>query len=168
MTEESRSGAPRGARSKRQPRAAPIEKGESDTAPPLRHPAELDVVLQALVDTVNHGDTEFPLTLSMGGMIVTGTLVSGRKFFDGLAAEFAEASPSAKTVWRKSFRLLGSAYYPASKQELSKSPPHYFHLRDAHFLGPTPAPIPTNRGVWWRGRIVRVDGFFFGTLTSNP
>lgn len=164
MTEES--GPPP---KRRPPRSTPPQ----EQAPPLvqvpEHPVVLDWMLQILVHTVNSTDAEYGVTLNMGGVIVTGTLVSGRKYFEGVAEEFAAASTSKRTAayWRRTFRQLGDTYFAPIPADQPVTPPHFFHLRDARFIGLAPPVLPSNRGVWWRGRIVRVDGFFLGTLAGG-
>lgn len=51
-----------------------------------------DWFLQLLVDAVNGTTSEIGLTLQVSGLLVSGTLVSGDKYFEG----FAEALAAAK------------------------------------------------------------------------
>lgn len=50
--------------------------------------AENDWFLQFLVSIVNKSDASFPITLFVGGLLVSGQLVGGKKFFEGFGAAF--------------------------------------------------------------------------------
>jgi hypothetical protein len=150
-----------------------------------------DWFLQQLVDMANHNTLGFPVTLHVGGVTVSGTIISGRKYFESWAAEvsaalnFPNADPEAvtklKEVVRDQFGRLGAIYPEArsdgdtaeaggeaqeSEYERAKNPPSFIHLADARFfLGSNW--VPTNRSVLWRGRISEVEGWFLGTLSAD-
>src|SRR5918993_1449756 len=84
-----------------------------------------DWFLQFLVDRVNGTTTEIGITLQVGGLLVSGMLVSGDKY---------KQRPESEST------------------KESEGPPFYIHLKNAKFYSPGASPIPAN-GVWWRGRI---------------
>ena len=143
---------------------------------------DADWFLQALVRIGNDGSLNYPVTLHVGGVTVTGTIVGGREYFelwskaasepitwgDNEGPEAAEARKAIKDM----FRSFGDAVYPEKKDEdetpvdIFKTGPQYIHLKDARFfLGDTF--VPNNQSVLWRGRITAVDGWFLGSLSAD-
>jgi len=124
-----------------------------------------DWFLQTLVNFVNLGDFNFGITLNVGGFLVSGQLIGGKEYFEGFASDFASAitdSEAAEDV-RATFAKNGDIY---SSEEGDAPPPSYIHIKDARFFNTNGDPIPSNRGVWWRGRISQVDGFSLGSLST--
>jgi hypothetical protein len=122
-----------------------------------------DPFLQILVDFANKNEFPFGITLNVGGFLISGTLISRKRYFEGFGEDFAtvfnnvEATQSIK----KAFAELGDI----SKDEQKEfPPPTYIHLKDAKFFNTTGKPIPGDRGVWWRGQISKVQGFVLGSL----
>lgn len=129
----------------------------------------MDDVLRILMGSVEYAeqkedaaekDYTLSLTLHIGGMLVSGDLISEhqylREFMDGavlrkmenLASEIAAAGDSE----------------PAEAQEASNER-EYIHMRDAKFYHPGKTPVPgAGDGVLWRGRVASVDSFILGTL----
>jgi len=129
--------------------------------------AENDWFLQSLVSIVNKSDISFGITLFVGGVLVSGQLVGGKKFFEGFGATFGGAlsDPQAAAETSENFAKFGNIYVSEDgsyKQDTES--PHYIHLQDARRFHPSGAPIPSNGGVWWRGRIREVAGFNLGSL----
>lgn len=124
-----------------------------------------DWYLQALVETVNGKDIEFPITLFVGGLIVSGQLVSGHKYFEGLGAQVTQflGGPSDDVIETVKYFTSPGEIYTKLKEATEIPPPQYIHLRGAKIFTPGQQPIPTE-GAWWRGRLVSVDGFHFGSL----
>jgi len=107
------------------------------------------------------------ITLLTHGMLVSGNLVSGQEYFKGFAEDFVTGfqDPESETAiqMKESFIKTGDEVYNKSKSET----PSYIHLRDAKFFHPNGNPIPSNKGVWWRGRLSEISGFNLGSL-ANP
>lgn len=130
-----------------------------------------DWFLENLVNTVNNSDIEIGITLQMDGFLVSGHIVNGRKYFDGFSGEFisetsvAFGNKEALENIRQAFDKYASIYdneAPADDNGVS-----FIHLQDARFFNTNGAPIPNNRGMWWRGRISEVSGFILGTLNAE-
>lgn len=129
--------------------------------------AQPDWYLQVLIDTVNGKDYELPITLFVGGLIVSGNLTSGHKYFQGLGEQLTEffgghSEDTEKAV--QYFTSPGKIYAEETDSE-PKSPPQFIHLRQAMVFAPGQTPIP-NGGSWWRGRVASVDAFHFGSLSA--
>ncbi|MBR7961437.1 gas vesicle protein [Burkholderia vietnamiensis] len=132
--------------------------------------AENDWFLQSLVSIVDSSDYSFGITLFVGGVLISGQLVGGKKYFEGFGAAFGGAlsDPEAAAQTRENFAKFGSMYVSEDgsyKQDMES--PHYIHLQDARCFHPSGTPIPSNGGVWWRGRIREVAGFTLGSLSHS-
>lgn len=139
---------------------------ESKNGIELRKAPQEDWFLQHLVNIANKDQFGFGITLNVGGMLVSGLLTSGKQYFEGFGTDFAtifEDNKDAEEV-RKTFNKHGEIY----DTEASKTnPPSYIHLKNAKFFNTQGKPIPSNRGVWWRGRITEIHGFSLGSLNAE-
>lgn len=144
---------------------------DDEESVPHLDPGEPDWYLQYLVRLVNDADAEFPLTLYAGGLVISGVLASGRRYFESLELQFAELFErgGADDPGAVSAQLVtaGKQIYADRDHAARKAPPHYIHLRDARVFSAGHKPMP-QEGTWWRGRIAEVDGFSFGRLVANP
>ncbi|MEN2427268.1 hypothetical protein AA0N74_14550 [Chromobacterium vaccinii] len=122
--------------------------------------AETDMYLRTLVGTVTGNSFEFPITLYVGGIVVTGFLASGHRFFDDLGEQFQRFFDSDVAN-----ALTKGAREPYLVEKNTKELPlDHIHLREARMITPGQPPIPYD-GVWWRGRLASVNGFHMGILT---
>jgi hypothetical protein len=147
---------------------------EHNEQPPVPGPCapQAGWFLQILVNMTNarDGDFEVGMTLLVGGLLVSGIMVGGAKYFEGFANEFVSGFSDQKAVEtvRKSFSQFQEIYKTDLAQQKAAGqplePPAYVHLREARFFSTAGNPIPGNRGVWWRGRLSEVSGFMLGTL----
>lgn len=147
----------------------------------------VDWFLQEFVKFANEAGVMTPVVLAIGGVLVSGTLVSGKDYFSGFAQEFAEGirggSDEVKEQWKALLVSYGDDVYgphetedvevsegeqPAeAESNATVSEPHYLHLMNARIFHPGGQPIPSNRGVWWRTRLEAVDGFCLGILGQD-
>jgi len=128
---------------------------------------QTDWLLQWFVQFVNKTPLEVGITLSIGGGLVSGILISHQQYFEELAADFSkpfEAFDGPEAAHVKSL-LLGFVSPEAAPGE--KEPARQFlHLRDARLYSAGGEAIPT-KGALWRGKISAVDGFSMGGLSAN-
>jgi hypothetical protein len=132
--------------------------------------ARTDWFLQSLVKIVNGSSLEFGLTLQVSGMLVSGSLVSHKTYFEGFAESFSNAftgEPEDVEGTRKSLAMFGEIPPPTDDSEENQPLPQFIHLKNARFFNIGGKPIPGNAGVWWRGRICEVGGFCHGTLSTD-
>ena len=141
-----------------EPTPTPSQPGSAVTAPPA------DVFLQFLVNLVNNGGQlkSIGVTLQMGGMLVSGSIVSGAEYFDRFAETFADSLSDMDAQARQSVRTslaeLGDVFrLPQPAEPL----PNYIHLADALFFTADGTPI-AGQPTLWRGRSNAVDGFILG------
>lgn len=128
-----------------------------------------DVFLQFLVNLVNNGGQlkSIGVTLQMGGMLVSGSIVSGAAYFDRFAESFADSLSDMDATARQSVRTslaeLGDVFrLPQPAEPL----PNYIHLADALFFTADGTPI-AGQPTLWRGRSSAVDGFILGQLQAE-
>jgi len=131
---------------------------------------ETDWFLQNLVSFSNDWGIEMGITLQVSGVLVSGTLISGAKYFDEFAEQFSGGFKEESEL-RVSFYKLISSYkniYEVESQEANNRPaPEYIHLKNTKFFQPGQKAIPTNNGVLWRGRIREVGGFTLGSFSEG-
>ena len=134
-----------------------------------------DWLLGAFVTAVNAGARQVGITLWTGGLLVSGTLVGVDDYFEGVATAFDEAAVPGEESLGAMFRTLGEQARDLIQAEdresaASDTPPPdpaFIHLQNATTYSPGLQPIPTDRGVWWRGRLESVGGWSFGRPTER-
>jgi hypothetical protein len=129
----------------------------------------VDWFLQNLVSIANSSGMEVVLTLTVGGSIVSGRMISGKKYFDLFAMASGWPSDSSDLI-RETYKKFGETYYtPQTGADDEKwSPPQYIHLQDAFVFSPDGAQLPSSSGILWRGKISAVAGFSLGSLSVKP
>ena len=143
---------------------------KEDAVPSSYDPALPDNYLQLLVDLINGTEMEFPITLFVGGTVVSGQLVSGHRYFEqglgsALKEYFTGMSDDAEVT--RAIENLTSAKELYTNKDLKPTlPPAFIHLRGARVFTPGQEPTPRG-GSWWRGRLSRVDAFHFGSLATK-
>ena len=124
-----------------------------------------DWFLQELVDITNRTGVGVGVTLFVEGMLVTGSLVSGKAYFEGLAALPLENRnyPELAEAYKK---LFASTAEGLETPDDDSRPATFVHLQDARVVTAN-GNLPTTSGMWWRGRISAVSGFWLGALKSD-
>jgi len=128
-----------------------------------------DWLLQHLVTAANHEkDFTQPITLWVGGGVISGLLVSGKKFFDVYSDEFSQRFSSDDSEgMRDLIRDLGKTYYEPVENPMADDT-IFVHLLDAKFWTPSGSlPSIGNPGVAWRGRISQVTGYSLGQIVPK-
>lgn len=127
-----------------------------------------DWFLQNLVNSVNGTEGEFPITISTGGFLVSGNLISGHRYFekfaDAMYKGFSDKEIGEKV--RQTFVSYGDSYKPEVLDETT-TPPQYFHIDNAKYFHNSGTPIPGNIPILYRGRISMVSGFHMGALAID-
>ncbi len=138
-----------------------------ESNPFLTSPIDSDWFLRSLVQAVNRHDLMLGITLTVGGTLITGTLVPGHEYFRDLAEQVAASADDdeeAAQQLRDTFASLGAIYARGGKD--GDQLPSYIHLRDVRFFSPGGGSLPDHDGVWWRGRIDQVQGFVLGNVVA--
>ncbi|WP_224242530.1 gas vesicle accessory protein GvpU [Hyalangium gracile] len=112
-----------------------------------------------------------PVTLSTGGMLVSGQLISAQWYFEQVGQQLTQApapAPAFAKITERFGKAIKSALDASNNGENQNYDPNFVHLMDAKFYTPGQQPIPSQQGgILWRGRISAVDGLTIGGLTSG-
>lgn len=130
----------------------------------------VDWYLQRLVGIANTSNVQFGITLFVEGIVVSGQLVSGKRYFEVFAEEFSAAYPGSadeKEDIRRAFASHASIYDNGDDTQQSSTPPQFIHLIESRCFSPGGQPLPGNRGVLWRGKVNAVSGFTLGSLSAD-
>ncbi len=155
-----------------------VEKQASDAtelASSIRE-EQSDWWLAQLVGLVNRAPLSFGITINVSGALVSGTLVGGKEYFEGVSKMVSDAFPvedELRDLMRQLLVMPARLYETPDEDEIKEagpteenqepSRPSFIHLKDARFWSPSrPTPFSQQRGIWWRGRLQAVDGFIFG------
>jgi hypothetical protein len=134
-----------------------------------------DWLLQDFVLMANEAGSSVGVTLTVGGVLVTGMLIGAKQYFESLGDLLAAAIPdrAAAASMREKYVTLGAemhkrhlAYMARLEAGKEGEAPTFLHLRDARVYA-GPSVVPTRGGVLWRGRISAVDGFIVGIINSS-
>lgn len=148
-------------------KAGMSDQDQEDDVPSIYdQPTGHDWLLAWLIGHAEAYGLEFGITLTVSGQIISGKLISGRKYFDELRAFMSEAkgidSQLAASL-ADSFTMVG-AIYPANPSDVDiiDLKPTYIHLSGAKAVAGQGA-IPST-GSLWRGKVASIDGFHMGQL----
>lgn len=95
---------------------------------------DTDWLLQYFVVLANKSEIGIGVTLNVGGLIVSGELVSEKRYFEGIAQEMAAANADdvLKNAFQTAFRHMASQYEPQTEaSEEDKLLPVFIHLKNA-------------------------------------
>jgi hypothetical protein len=97
---------------------------------------------------------------------VSGYLVSGKAYFEATGQQIISGlakNPELQEQMRKMYATFESAY-PNDPAQTDRPVPQFVHLQNARFYSTNGTPVPSNAGVWWRGRISEISGIVVGIL----
>lgn len=122
-----------------------------------------DTVLEAIVHTVTSTGSQQPVILTVGGNLISGTIVDRIAWLDALKeTQGTSALESAREDWAKKVQAIRDS-------ELDEDMPpfdSFVHLIDAQWFGGGTG-IPES-GMCWRGRQSEVQGWALGRLRYGP
>lgn len=118
--------------------------------------ANSDWALIKLVTLANNSDFEIGIRLNMGGILLSGTLVGGGKYFKSTQHQVASFGGATATVRDALAEIAeeGRRIYETPTDR----PPEYIHLADVHFLNAGGGAEPEKASLW-RGKIADITGF---------
>jgi hypothetical protein len=139
-----------------------MQEDASSATPSAQH----DWFIQSLVNVANVAPLSFGVTLQVSGLLVSGYLVSGKAFFEATGQQIVSGlvqNAALADQMRKMFATFESAY-PNDPTQTDRPVPQFVHLQNARFYSTDGTPVPSNAGVWWRGRISEISGIVIGIL----
>jgi hypothetical protein len=123
-----------------------------------------DFLLQHLVSIANTTGLSMGVTLTVGGVTISGQLTGGEEYFALLKEAMLTSTSNIEGVgeaFGKIFDKYAEIYTtPPEETDL----PTFIHLKQAKMYLPGQAPMPSN-GLLWRGRISTVAGFSLGSFS---
>lgn len=146
---------------------------ENDQAAPRKEEvpdAELsagqgDLLLAGLVRLVNAQPMELDVTLTVGGLVIVGRLVSAQRYFTWLGESFAGGLPAQ--VFDEAARERIKQSFVGFSEGQEEGAPLYLHVSQAQMFFPGQRPMPLEKDLWWRGRLESVDGFSLQRLSAS-
>jgi hypothetical protein len=123
-----------------------------------------DETLVQLVKEAEEKGIGIGLTLCVNGLIITGTVIRSKAYFDKLIPKhdesaFSTKDPSEIELARSYFAKLSTPVMRESSEEQDDNP-KYIHL-DNVVMYPSSPDHPFVAGLW-RGKLSNIDGFSLG------
>ncbi len=109
------------------------------------------------------------ITLTVGGRLITGRVVSPKAYFDLARAAVQDGSfggeggEQMKSILADSYGQWAELF-PDVGAPIGSGKFAYIHLKEAKVWNGNGTYLPTNGGGLWRGKLSAVDGFFLGEL----
>ena len=135
--------------------------------------AKGDVLLETFVQTSIEIGEPFPVTLNVGGILVTGDIIGEGEYFgtliEGLGSHARELGTGEETIAKMNEFIWGLSHASADRkvqEEGASHPLEYIHLRNVFFVTGS-GDIPQSGaggGFLWRGRISEIGGFIMGKI----
>lgn len=141
---------------------APTE-AELETYARERNSRQPDTMLAIFVDLANRNGEGVGVTLTVGGSLISGTIVGRVQWIDGIMERYGEQVSGFRAfreVWTEQVERFDSDEPMAAYESI-------IHVKDARWWGGDPdSPLPTE-GAFWRGRLDQIQGWSLGTLGAN-
>ncbi|MEQ9000526.1 MAG: gas vesicle accessory protein GvpU [Coleofasciculus sp. B1-GNL1-01] len=129
----------------------------------------VDLMLETFVSLAEEQDFSLGVTLTVHGLLISGHIISFQKYLEGIAQSFESATGNQKIgqIIAESYRNASQEYSEIRRAQGIEELPtrRYIHLSDARFRFGDSVVSP-GTGVYWRGRLDEVDGFFLGIIES--
>ena len=145
-----------------------------DEKPEAVRPPRSDHILQVFVGHANDHHIELSITLQVGGVLVSGTLIGISRYFELLSEQIRSANGSkvlaeaiadgfAQVAKSMDEEAVVVSEKETESESVERAPlPNFIHLRDVRFSGPSLDSSGVNRNLLWRGGVAAVDGWFLG------
>ena len=134
-----------------------------------QHPG-VDWLLARLVNFAEL-DLSISVTLTVGGLIISGNVISGRKYFEAVASKMKSANltgdtdPSIPENLEKLF-LSFREVYPKPSSEGPPIKPAFIHLGDARVVMGG-GQVVGGGDLFWRIKLASVDSCSFGSFSNS-
>lgn len=140
----------------------------------IKDNGEGDFFLRDLILTAISTDTSLAITLTIGGSLVSGLLVSPRRWFKEYGEIFASAfeNQDLADTLKADYETTGNEIADRAKKNAEENYDQasenvkYIHLVDAVVFAGS-KPLPTQGKLIWRGRVSEVSGFSLGMLSHK-
>lgn len=113
----------------------------------------LDGYLLGLLTAVNEGSAPSRVLLCVGGLVITGTLMSAQDYRAALSAAGGADAIAALDRMNDEWKVARAGHTPSMADTLRESQPRLVYLRNAAIAG------HAERLALWHGRVESVDGW---------
>lgn len=127
---------------------------------------QTDWLLQWLVKFSNNVGVTIGITLSIGGTLVSGELVSHKIYFDQFSEDFSSAFKKYEGVDTEELKVGIQNFNREPAEDQPQPALQYLHLKNARVYTSSATPV-IGKGQLWRGKISSVDGFTLGSITQS-
>lgn len=119
-------------------------------------------LLNTLAGVINPSDDfEVGITLNVHGTIVSGIMISARRYYETMGKQLSEANKGrGNNEIKESFDQMANV---ASRDDGKKY--NFIYLKDAKFM--TGQQLTPDGSSYWIGKIESIDGFIFGNLSPQ-
>jgi hypothetical protein len=127
---------------------------------------EPDWFLGLLVNLANRADFDLTITLTVGGLLISGRVIGASRFFREVSEFVKQKAAGISTEVREALFDEPAQVYEKERDAEDRDDrpsPRYIHLRDARVYDAAGNRVPRD-ATWWRGRLDAVDGFMIGAL----
>ena len=141
----------------------PAEQVLAATPTPAATITSDDPLLNAVIDAVEHaGDFHIGVTLYVGGILVSGEMISDREYLAGVGQTFVAAGDARPSSYATQLGqvLTGAAAARATTQHRGH---RFINLKNVRVLSPGSPLIPSNG--FWRGSAASIQGYSWGVLS---
>ncbi len=113
---------------------------------------------------------EIGITITVGGVMIGGQVISGRKYFQSTTEAYrnADKGDGVAGIISDTFSSFADLYPPSDATDpLENFKPTYIHLANARWLLADGRVAPSASKVFWRGKLSSVDGFQHGVISND-
>ncbi|GGB35615.1 gas vesicle protein GvpU [Virgibacillus dakarensis] len=120
-----------------------------------------DNILEFFVEASNKYGLSLDITLNLKGLVVTGTTISAKEYFESLSEKFE----GGKDIAQELSQQLAKAGETAG--ESNNEGANFIHLKNARIYCGDSHSTPSKGKIIWRGKLAEVDGFFLGKIQET-
>ncbi|MCD2157900.1 hypothetical protein LQL77_29620 [Rhodococcus cerastii] len=147
-----------------------VDEGRKENLDVLRQDPALGVLV-GVINTLH--DAEIGITLHASGLIVSGRLISRRRYFELLIENLENSRSAGVGAFGQLFVPFRDLYaedtlsgeLTEEEKETALKSDGFIHLRDAQTFSPTGHALP---GTLWRARLTEITGWSIGSLGMMP
>ena len=143
--------------------ASPVDRVLAPTPTPAATITSDDPLMNAVIDAVEHNaDFHIGVTLYVGGILVSGEMISDREYLAGVGQTFVAAGDGRPANYATQLgRVLSHA--AAANASTQHRGHRFINLKNVRVLSPGSPLLPSN-GLW-RGSAASIQGYSWGLLT---
>jgi len=126
-----------------------------------------DWMLQTLINLVNTQSFSFDVTITIGSLLVSGTLISTVKYQEKFWQQFGAGLLKDEEKAKDFVSSIVSNFEAKVSENPDPSLVGFIHLDNAFFFGVDNHKFPTNdKGLLWRGNLEHVSSFVLGRISA--